>query len=841
MDIQSVTLRGLIGIRKGMGIDELSLDFSRMNGIVALAGDTGIGKSTVMENLHPYPQLVSRPNPVLKNHVYLRDSVKELCFLHDGKLFRTVTKIDAESGRSEGYIYVNNSNESLTNGKITEYKAWVEHEFGSTELFFNSVYCAQNSQRMSEMDPADLKRLFVEFLGRRLQSLADYEETAKSCSNILLGTLSGLQRDIDRQNEIIMEHAQASTRLEEAVQERSLFEDLQKRAADAVAIRSNELAEAKALKVQTEAAAAQLRGLKENRTELIGDISAIKAEKEITVDQIDTEIAGLAAEIEKATATLLDREAIEGAAEREKALSRKYNAMAQDRAAIEKTLAAAAKELSAAKDADAAAYKAHAEQLEKVRAKYREASDARKEINRQIEDLDRQIVETKKDPGLKQLQVDLAGFEAMAADLDRRGTISLSPTETMQCNSEDCPFIERALQAQKDIPKTQAAIDYLRRSNYEKLESFSSAKRDLKHDLVHATDSARAAKQRGERLTAAHDKAQAERSAEIERLAAQETGVRKDLDVVSERTDALRAEIEVAKQLSEKLPDIRIAEERKAMLEAQIGNRQSRLPCVKAEHDERIRALKNKVCRIQTQIDDLEANIDPDIDAKIRLIQDQIRAAEAALEISGKDLKEHQASIVRLEENVKTADQAAIELRRLVDRRKHISEHQSGWSYLQAKCGKNGLQALEINSVAPSITHDANRLLEQAFGAWAMVDIQTLDDDGKEVLRPQVIDADGDKVLVANRSGGQQVYALKALRLAMTKVSKEKSGRQYLTAYADEDDAGLDIETAKNFTKLYRAFLNEGGFNKVFFVSHKRECVELADHVVRLGKGGIQA
>ena len=80
---------------------------------------------------------------------------------------------------------------------------------------------------------------------------------------------------------------------------------------------------------------------------------------------------------------------------------------------------------------------------------------------------------------------------------------------------------------------------------------------------------------------------------------------------------------------------------------------------------------------------------------------------------------------------------------------------------------------------------------------------------------------------------------MKALRLAMTMISKEKSGRDYRTAYADEDDAGLDIETAQSFTRLYKAFMDIGGFTKCFYISHKPECVALADHRLVFGESGI--
>lgn len=52
-----LTLKGFSGIRAGLGLDALTLDFERhADGarLVAIAGANGRGKSTVMDNMTPY-------------------------------------------------------------------------------------------------------------------------------------------------------------------------------------------------------------------------------------------------------------------------------------------------------------------------------------------------------------------------------------------------------------------------------------------------------------------------------------------------------------------------------------------------------------------------------------------------------------------------------------------------------------------------------------------------------------------------------------------------------------------------------------------------------------------
>ena len=53
----SLTLKGFRGIRDGLGLDTLTLDFERLADgaeLIAIAGANGRGKTTVMDNMHPY-------------------------------------------------------------------------------------------------------------------------------------------------------------------------------------------------------------------------------------------------------------------------------------------------------------------------------------------------------------------------------------------------------------------------------------------------------------------------------------------------------------------------------------------------------------------------------------------------------------------------------------------------------------------------------------------------------------------------------------------------------------------------------------------------------------------
>jgi exonuclease SbcC len=191
MKITSLRLRGFIGIQRGLGLNDLTLDFSNLSGLIAFSGENGKSKSTVMDCLHPYRQLASRSKS-LQHHVFLRDSIKELCFEYSGDTYKTLIKIDSDSERTEAFAWKNDVPQ--VNGKVTEYDKYITGLFGSSQLFFSSVFCAQNAEKISDMTTGELKKLFSEFL--KLERLVEFENTAKQCVALLMAKSDGIQRDI---------------------------------------------------------------------------------------------------------------------------------------------------------------------------------------------------------------------------------------------------------------------------------------------------------------------------------------------------------------------------------------------------------------------------------------------------------------------------------------------------------------------------------------------------------------------------------------------------------------------------------------------------------------------
>ncbi|MBZ5514327.1 MAG: hypothetical protein LAN62_05695, partial [Acidobacteriia bacterium] len=221
--IDRLRLRGAIGIWKGLGLDEIELDLNRYDpGLVALVGANGRGKTTLIENMHPYPEMLTRAGK-LQDHFRLKDSYRDLHFTDErtGQAYRALIQVDGAntSGRAEYHLY--RDGQPLTNGRKEDYEEKVQQLFGSLALFARSAFVSQkppkNHPDLTDATKGEKKALFRELAG--LDYLQAYSEAARE-----KGKTSDLQivRDQTREQSL-QEQLQAGDdkqqQLEEAQQQ----------------------------------------------------------------------------------------------------------------------------------------------------------------------------------------------------------------------------------------------------------------------------------------------------------------------------------------------------------------------------------------------------------------------------------------------------------------------------------------------------------------------------------------------------------------------------------------------------------------------------------------------
>lgn len=151
-ELISISLRGAIGIKDGTGKDEINIDFTQYDdGILGLIGPNGAGKTTILENCHPYPQMLTRGGS-LKDHFFLKDSHRILIYkTSSGKEIKISMLIDG-AAKCIGTKYIvteRKPNENVwspvpnIDGSYDSYKEWVSHTFGSLDMFLRTSFYAK--------------------------------------------------------------------------------------------------------------------------------------------------------------------------------------------------------------------------------------------------------------------------------------------------------------------------------------------------------------------------------------------------------------------------------------------------------------------------------------------------------------------------------------------------------------------------------------------------------------------------------------------------------------------------------------------------------------------------
>ncbi|MBN2251139.1 MAG: SMC family ATPase, partial [Candidatus Altiarchaeota archaeon] len=757
----------------------------------------------------------------LFHHVYLRDSEKELLFSHDGHRYRTLVKIDCQSEKQEGFIW--KDGESMVKGKISEYAKYIKELFGSPALFFASVFCAQNSAKLSDMTTGELKGLFSEFL--RLDLLQQYESTAKQAASVADGKLGQIDSRIAGVKEKIKGKEALESRLTalkaedygNATTMNGLEEELKTARARIEAlgetIKSNSLISQKR-EMLTEAIARIQEDLAKDKAKAEGDIKILQIKYQ-----------GLEAEAVKCADVLKDKDAIEGAANVEKKINGKIEQLSSE--------------------------------LDQVTKDTSRLKDDIHGIELAISTIQQKANEIDRDPELAKMDLEAAaltslhdGYRRDIRDIDNdRRTLDLNihaqqcrermaalNLKDPTCKSTSCSFIVEALSAEETLLSIESEL----REHLNDLQK----KRDGIQTEMDGVEIATGALMT-RRLAYLNEIGQ-EKERLAGELASQNTTFttkKETLRVMTRHIDEIQADLGLlrkdlvrVKQLSEKqaevqLAEFRLSDLRKMQMDIMVEGKAARQAWSEREAD------VNTI--IQADQEKLNALV-IDTEAEGALIA-ATGAAEAIENVQlpaiKKIISDVCVSMRAVTADLERINDAEEDLQAAQTERGQIALEISEWTYLRNACGKNGLQALEIDGAAPLISGYANKLLSRAFGPLFTVRLRTQDDEGRECLDIVVIVEDGSEILLDNLSGGQRTWILMALRLAMTLLSKEKSQRGFQTAFFDEMDGPLDPDNSKNFMGLYQAFRKEGEFLMLLFISHKPDCRAMADHILTFEYG----
>jgi len=791
-------LRGFAGIRSGMGRAAYELDLTALPAeaqLVALVGRNGAGKSTVIDNLHPYRIMPSRA-PGLSvarfsyyEHLCAPEALKELDWENEGVHYRSVLLMRTNGRRStDAYLYrvvgaalepVRLADGTVSNGSAVVYDTLIEHLLGSAETFFTSAFSAQGRRLLATFSNAEAKGLMADLLG-----LDDIREKGAQATRVLQALRIALD---ERRTQLEgLRHAQAA--LAQLQSEQPLREATEARTRAQLQTATARVEACQASVGAAREAAREEAASSARHAQLTAEISAAMsalARERAAGEQVSRQHAVRRTQLQQ-------QHAREQRANREReAELQRERAKAALLVGDEPRVLAAAANLADLEAAERAADDA----LQVAEQHLRHHAARQADLSVVLE----RIRGLERDAGQAVLRLrELRERHGLTAEVPCHGTALQGA----------CQLLEDARAARPLIPDAEHQIARL---SAERTANLAQAQ-TLRQALAESDDAAALVNSRRTTLDAAR-RARAAASS----VAAQAAAVGAARARLTHIEQELVTHAEVRQRAVERY------EQALAQLDAQ-GQADG------AHAERRVRDAAERVARLQEQLKSLRPT---DTQRLPRAERELALAAAERERWQGAHLQAAaDSTAARTRLAVLAADSgraAAVDLQI-----RHIEEEVGWWSLLAKALGNDGVIALCIDDAGPTLAQITNDLLKACYGARFTVAIRTevltARGDAREGFDIVVFDAtSGESTSVGLLSGGERVWINECLTRAIALYLAATTQRRYETLFCDETDGALDPERKRMFMQMKREVLRIGGYRREYFVSQTPELAAMAD------------
>ena len=226
----SLRLIGFRGIQDGLNRSEIFIDFTKLPlGMIAIIGGNGNGKSTIMDNSHPYRLMPSRSDKYsvrsfsFFDHLVPGKGRKEFIWKNpDGKTYKSDLIFTTKSKKTDCYVYVFEDDQwkefrspdgnIISDGKAETHDRAIEFLNGSPEMFFTSQYLCQNRKALSTYGNSEMKSLLSEMLG--IEKIKEQSKNASEVAEILSKELERRKTEVAKMSHCRIEIERIQTNLE---------------------------------------------------------------------------------------------------------------------------------------------------------------------------------------------------------------------------------------------------------------------------------------------------------------------------------------------------------------------------------------------------------------------------------------------------------------------------------------------------------------------------------------------------------------------------------------------------------------------------------------------------
>jgi exonuclease SbcC len=759
----SLKLRGAVGIHDGLGLDDVSIDFGGFqSGIIALVGPNGSGKTTILENLHPYLQLASREGS-LSNHFRLRDSYRDFTFELAGHTYRSYILIDAKTAKTEAYLY--RDGQPLNDGKVNTYKAEIEKLLGSPELFFRSIFSCQNAESITSLTAGKRKELFMELLG--LQRYDRYAEHCKLQGDEVekdvagrRGRLEQIQAGLEKRPIVVSELDQINRNLGTIEEETAKLQFI-------INERTAQLAESDRLVLEDKQKGVQVHDLGNEIMILEGKKWKLNKDFEAEGLKLKDRRIEVEQEVARKQQIIEHKHEIEQSVIRLQMLRlelREINERREQVLTIER-------------------------EQEKAREKYQAELSAHRMTTASYANEERSLENEK-----KHLLIDVEASAQNAEERLERARKTASLIDEVPCKGyahlpEQCQLLTTAVAAKNTIAELEENLRASRDPVLRQERGLADLEARIKANI-----------ERIEALVEPTNHVDARFAEQINAIG---------FDRAQHSTVKLEIQTLEAKKWESLLEELRIAETVIEEKHKALGELSGRVIDVSSKYHEEDSDLDRQITAKRIIWESVKASLLPEkFHTQYLTLKTDLGQKQNQLKVTIDQRSNILGDIQFRQEMLKQLDQSAVEAEAIEAEVKGFLSRLENWRLLQRACSKDGIPALELDAAGPAVSRIANELLASTFGTRFQISFETtkMSKDNKKQLETfeiRVYGAEGEK-RIEDLSGGQRVWIEKAIQEAIAIYLSEKSGKEYLTSYADESDGALDPDNKQNFLDMLR-------------------------------------
>ena len=798
-------LKGFAGIVSGCRKSQITLDLSvipEWATLVALVGKNGQGKTTILDNLHPYRLMPSRCKGLKPSSFSYWDEIaeplaqKQLDWSHDGVSYRSdlAFRVTGKTNSQQAFLHrwdggdwtpVALPDGTRSDGSAATYDRCIEAILGRPEVFFTTRFAAHRRKMLGDYEHADVKVLLSAWLGH--DELLRDGASAADVASLLREKLAEVQAQVRDGAELRaaanaaraeVEHLAASARAK----------------ATTLVQAEQDVQNLRARIVQLDTEAASFQHVEEQRKQWRELIEAEERRTAVRISELRDQAA-------KQTSALKQRDA---------EADRSIKALQQEIAEAESRLTTIEKRIAEEKTVRDAAC-----QVAPLQSKRTALTGSLDGIRQQIVTL--RPYRTK----ASALTADLARVKTegrAAGDRVTQLTTVAALADRVPCSGMElaasCELLKDAREARAKLTKVTTDLANQR-------SQYSAINKELKSAGVEV--------------------------AKLDALEAQDAQVRQELDAVIRSLDRLvplASQAQLIDEAKRGRPGIvNLLTAKKADLERHKVTRKS----ITADIDAAMAACTAAIAQVQQAQQQAVAGYQEKLqalpagtDASVReSVVKALSQAEGQVLATKAEIGQLQAKKAQVHERIGRAEAGVAELGPLSCVAERLGLEIEAWELASQALGRDGLVAFSIDDAGPGIAAIANDLLAVCYGGRFSVRFETQRELRSGALREgfeiMVLDVeDGMEKPVQKLSGGQSVYVNDCLMRAVALYLAGAARFHSDTLFSDETDGLLDEEKKRQLILLKRRVHELGKYSREYFVTQTKEIQGLADYVINV-------